>query len=411
MKLIFYKTSYLTFVILVLLCFAQLIFAIACGKSNESTKEAKFEKFQWKESGSSPVHINSKFDSLLINIKEGMYGNIDEVFISKNDSILVSRKFNLDYISLSKDSNGKMGCGSNACKDSNDIHPYNYYHPKYHPYYLNSDLHSMQSITKSVASTIIGVAIQQGEIKNIQESINQYFVNYNLSDSIRTHLKQTSLYDILTMQLGLEWNEFGMSLEMESDVSAMELSPDWIAYVLDRPIKGSPGTIWNYNSGASQLLSQIISSATGQNIEEYAKNTLFRKLDIENYYWKKTPTGLPDTEGGLYLNSKDLAKIGLLHQQDGIWKGERILPENWAKEAMQRQVKDIYQDGGKEGYGYQWWITQDEPPVVAGLGYGNQIIVIMPNENIVGIIYAWNIFEKKSKYIFRDFVNILQDIK
>ena len=364
-------------------------------------------RFEWKQSQDIDNNVTEKRDSLIYKIERGDYGFIDEVFISKSDTIVYNTKFNLNYNEISKGIKGKTGCGSNMCLDSSEINIYNYYHPKYHPYYNNSKAHTLQSVTKSIVSTIIGTAIQKGEIKSVNESVYQYFREYTLSTSMQKHLTVTTIKDVLTMQLGLEWSEFGKSLEEDTSVSEMELSDNWISYVLKQSIKSQPGKEWNYNSGASQLLSKIIEGSTQKTIDEYAQEILFEKLNIKEYYWKKTPSGLPDTEGGLYLISEDLAKIALLHLNDGVWNGERLLPENWVQEALGKQVSDIYQDGGKEGYGYQWWITGDEPSLTVGLGYGNQILVIIPEKNVIGVIYAWNVFDNKAKYIFRDFVDVL----
>lgn len=392
--------------------FCLLIILISgCDQGSNHLNESAALSFSWKTAATKNPRFTTAIDSLNYNIKKGDYGYIDELFIAKEDTVFYHEKFNLDYTLISRDKKGKMGCGSNMCKDSSEIHLYNYYHPKYHPFYLESELHTVQSVTKSVASTIVGAAIYDGALVSVKEPLAQYFGDYELSDSMRNHLKSATIEDVLTMQLGLKWAEFGMSLEMETDVSAMELSKDWVAYTLNRPIAAVPGDEWNYNSGASLLLSQIIKEATGKNIDIYGDQSLFQKMGIAHYYWKKTPTGLPDTEGGLYLQAEDLAKIGLLYLQNGLWNEERLLPENWVEKAIGKQVTDIYQDGGKEGYGYQWWITGDVPPLAVGLGYGNQILVIIPEENIVGVVYAWNVFDNEAKYIFRDFVEVLMSLK
>jgi len=351
--------------------------------------------------------FDASLDSLIYKIKAGEYGYIDEIFIAKGDSILYQSTFQNDYEMIGGNMSGKMGCGSKACKDSSEVHPYNYYHHKFHPYYLNEDLHTLQSITKSVLATIVGAAVLDGEIENIDQSIYPFFKEYNLTPSMIDHLKTATIKDLLTMELGLSWKEMGLSLEMESDVSAMEISEDWVSYVLGQEIENIPGEQWNYNSGASQLLSKIIQDATGKTLADYADQVLFKRLGIQDYYWKQTPMGRSDAEGGLYLKVEDLAKLGRLYLQNGMWEGQPILPTNWTAEALAKQVNDIYGDGGKEGYGYQWWLTADEPSLAVGLGYGNQILVINPAEDLIGVIYAWNIFDHSAKYIFRDFVETL----
>ena len=102
-----------------------------------------------------------------------------------------------------------------------------------------------------------------------------------------------------------------------------------------------PGTKWAYNSGGSQLLSGIVRTATGRHIDEYASERLFRPIGIEDFHWKKTPTGHPDTEGGLYLSAGDLARIGYLYLRDGMWAGQRILPAGWVARATTRHAKAV----------------------------------------------------------------------
>lgn len=395
----------------ILTIFFGILVLISCQQAPTNDQKEP-ESFNWKESSFEKEGYSKKaLDSLCSNIESGRYGYIDEILIVKNDKIIFKNKYSNDYPIISKGKKGKMGCGIDACPDSSAINIYNYYHPTYHPYYLQRELHTLQSITKSVTSTIVGYAIQEGKIKNVNENLFQYLEDYKLkNDSFIQHYKKATIFDLLTMQLGLNWKEFGMSLEMDTNVSEMEQSKDWIDYTLNQKIDSPPREIWNYNSGASMLLSLVIQKTTKLPIDGYAKQTLFSKMEIDHFYWKKTPTELPDTEGGLYLNAEDLAKFGLLYLQNGKWNNEQLLPENWVTEATKKHVLDIYGDGGKEGYGYQWWLTADETPLVVGLGYGNQILVILPDQKIVGVVYAWNVFDNEAKYIFRDFVDLLLSI-
>jgi len=386
--------------------FLFLVFAVGCQNGKESLSDNNLKSFLWKASQVQNNDFTIQRDSLLAKIENGEYGYIDEIFIAKADTLIFERKFNLDYADISKNKKGKMGCGINMCEDTTDVHLYNYYHPKYHPYYLNSEFHTLQSITKSITSTLVGSAILEGKLENVDETVLRYFSQYDLDEDVKNHLSNTRIKDLLTMQLGLEWKEMDLSLEMESSVSEMEKSDNWVEYVLNQKVISEPGKVWNYNSGATQLLSKIFLESTNKTIEEYGQSALFDKLDIEKVFWKETPTSLPDTEGGLYMSARDLAKIGLLYLQNGVWNNERLLPVDWVEESLNKHVVDIYEDGGQEGYGYQWWLTGDESPLAVGLGYGNQILVIIPEKDVVGIVYAWNVFDNKAKYIFRDFVDV-----
>jgi CubicO group peptidase (beta-lactamase class C family) len=159
-----------------------------------------------------------------------------------------------------------------------------------------------------------------------------------------------------------------------------------------------PGEVFVYNSGASQFPSVIVMEATGLYIDEYAEEVLFRTLGIQDYYWKKTPKGWPDTEGGLYLRAEDLAKIGYLVLHEGVWQGRQIVPQDWIDEMTSPKVADVAPEDldWNDGYGYQWWLladrTQEDGQVYGALGYGGQFLFIVPERDLVAVFNAWNIY-------------------
>ncbi|MET0621101.1 MAG: serine hydrolase, partial [Thermoanaerobaculia bacterium] len=119
-------------------------------------------------------------------------------------------------------------------------------------------------------------------------------------------------------------------------------------------------------------------------------------LGISRFYWKKTPTGHPDTEGGLYLTPRDLAKIGYLYMKDGVWEGRRILPEGWAAASTRRQ-SDPTGDDATMKYGYQWWVLPGKAKLeaaYAGIGYGGQLLVVVPSLELIAVFTGWNIYDK-----------------
>jgi len=104
----------------------------------------------------------------------------------------------------------------------------------------------------------------------------------------------------------------------------MEATDDWVQYSIDKPMAVEPGKVWDYSSGATELLVHIFQKETGQEIDEYGQKCLFAPLGIR-HEWKRTCLGVVDTEGGLHLNDSDLAKIGYLYLHDGLWDGLRIV--------------------------------------------------------------------------------------
>jgi CubicO group peptidase (beta-lactamase class C family) len=166
-----------------------------------------------------------------------------------------------------------------------------------------------------------------------------------------------------------------------------------------------PGAKWTYNSGGSHLMAGIVKAATKRSLDELAIERLFQPLGIRDFHWKKTPTGEPDAEGGLYLTAHDLAKIGFLYLRDGIWEGRRVLPAGWVANATTRHAKGV---GPGWDYGLQWWLTsRGGADVWAGRGYGGQLLIVIPSREIVAVVNAWNVFGDKVRNVFDPLVDAL----
>jgi CubicO group peptidase (beta-lactamase class C family) len=141
------------------------------------------------------------------------------------------------------------------------------------------------------------------------------------------------------------------------------------------------------------LLAEILFRATGLHADEYARRRLFEPIGIDRFYWKKTPTGIADTEGGLYLRARDLARLGYLYLNDGVWDGRRILPEGWVAATMEPAVEV---PGSPYAYGFQWWLLPHSGDRLAytGLGYGGQRLFIVPEQDLVAVFTGWNIYDR-----------------
>lgn len=332
----------------------------------------------------------SFFTDLDRDVRDGAYGYVDRMVVVRNGRLVVNEPYENDYREISRGHADILGCGVDACTDSSELNEYNYYHPDWNPYYQGRDVHTLQSVTKSVTSALIGIAIRRGEISGVDAPLLSFFENYDLSN-IDERLHQATLADLLTMRSGIEWHETDRPVDKTNTTVQLEASDDWIQFTLDQPMDAAPGEKWAYNSGGSHLMSGIIRQATGSHSDEYAEQHLFGPLGISDYHWKKTPTGYSDTEGGLYLEAEQLAKIGYLYLQDGIWEGERILPEGWVEASTSRRVDDLMELGW--GYGYQWWRTdRDGVEVWAALGFGGQYLMVLPEHDLIGVVTGWNVF-------------------
>lgn len=329
----------------------------------------------------------------------GRHGYIDGLLILQHDKVLVNKRYEHDYIApfdayMSGPEQVSFG-GRGA---------YGYLDPDWHPWLNGGDLHTLQSVTKSVTSALIGIAIGRGEIESVDIKVAP-LLGQEAPFGGDPRAGELTLWHFLTMTSGIEWNEENYE-DADNDGNLIEATDEWVQYVLNKPFSHNPGEVFNYNSGTAQLLDQVLYQSTGIHAEEYARIHLFAPLEIEAYYWKTTPDGFSDTLGGLYLSPADLAKFGKLYADDGVWAGQRILPEGW----VQASWKPAVSVGSIPGrmYGYQWWLVPDpdQPAryIPVAVGYGGQKLAIFPEEDVIAVLFGWNIMEGTTTYPTDEFV-------
>jgi CubicO group peptidase (beta-lactamase class C family) len=271
---------------------------------------------------------------------------------------------------------------------------YNYFDPAWHPFYQGTDAHTMQSISKSVTSATIGVAIARGDFK---ASLDTPVLHYFDAKSVRNvdeRKRRMTLRHVLTMTTGLDWDEDVPYDDPRNGSSRMEATNDWVGFVIDQPMAHEPGSTFAYSSGATELLAHIFKRETGQDIEKYAQRYLFTPLGIRHYHWKRTPLGVVDTEGGLYLSARDLAKIGYLYLYGGVWDGQRLLSEQWIADSV---APHVALDADWK-YGYQWWLAPyGEGPryAWAARGIGGQLLLVFPQDELLAVVTGWRILDSK----------------
>jgi CubicO group peptidase (beta-lactamase class C family) len=272
---------------------------------------------------------------------------------------------------------------------------YNYFDPNWHPYYHGTDLHTMQSVSKTVTSVIIGVAMQRGDFKaGLDTPILKYF-DVTKVKNVDDRKRRITLRDLLTMTAGLDWNDQGFDTgDPQNDTSLMEGSDDWVQYAIDKPMVAEPGKVWNYNSGGSELLAYIFQKETGQDIDDYGEKYLFAPLGMR-HEWKRTYLGVVDTEGGVYLSGSDLAKIGYLYLHDGAWDGQQIVSREWVKQSLTPYFETSAESDFKGfQYGFMWWLFKlpDSTEYVwMARGFGAQDLMVFPNDGLIVTFTAWDI--------------------
>jgi CubicO group peptidase (beta-lactamase class C family) len=229
----------------------------------------------------------------------------------------------------------------------------------YYPPFGSQDKHMLFSATKSFVSALVGIAVNEGKIQNVDQPVLDFFPNTTI-ENLDDRKKNIHIHDLLNMTSGLTAND-----------DQMGESQDWSQFTLNQPMNAEPGTIFDYNSGNSHLLSAIIQKTTGKTTFEYAKEKLFDSLEIQNVYWAADPSGVSQGGVGLMLTPRDMAKFGYLYLNQGKWNGKQIVPAEWIETSIQTN---------ENGYAYQWW---QRPKGYAALGYAGQFISVAPSLNLV----------------------------
>jgi CubicO group peptidase (beta-lactamase class C family) len=317
-------------------------------------------------------------------IAAGKYGNVDNMLVIRHGKAVFDRVYKHEYDQMYREEAARPG-PLNAHDPSG---PYNYFNPWWHPFYQRGELHTMQSVTKTVTSIVIGIASGRGEFPELDTPIIQYFSNVaNVDDRKR----RITIKHLLTMTSGLEWNEDWPYADPRNDSSVMEASFDWVKFTIDRPMAKEPGAAFQYSSGVTQLLSHIFRTTTHKDIEEYARAYLFEPLGITRFFWKRSPTGLVDTEGGLYLEAHDLAKLAYLYLKNGIWNGRAVVPSAWVAASIAPSA--TVSDSGVK-YGFKWWLYpygRSGRYAFGGSGFGGQRLIAIPEYDLVIVSTGWNL--------------------
>jgi len=255
--------------------------------------------------------------------------------------------------------------------------------------YNQNTKHQLYSVTKSFTSALVGIAIEEGFIDNVDHKVVDFFPNRAISN-LDSRKQSMALKDVLTMTSGLEWDEWTYNYsDPRNDVVRMMSNADWVQFVLDRPMVADPGTEWVYNSGGSHLLSAIVNQTIGTNQLEFAEEHLFEPLGISDLFWRLDYQGLPYGLSDLYLTPRDMAKFGFLYLNNGTWDGEQVVPSVWVAESTQTHFS-LQETLGDEylGYGYQWWTLDTPTRVYQAMGYGGQKIIVVPSQDIVVVLTA-----------------------
>lgn len=250
-------------------------------------------------------------------------------------------------------------------------------------------LHDVFSVSKSVVSLLVGVALDRRLIKGVHESVFSFFPEY--SDIETPEKDRIELHHLLTMSAGLAADEELSYSNPLNTGRQMEASATPYRHVLERRVAHAPGEVWNYDGGCTMLLAAVLQKVTGKSLVDFAKEALFDPLGITDFSWAKMDaSGEAAAASGLRLRPRDLAKIGQLLLNDGGWNGRQIISKDWIAASVRPRLDPRW---SAMRYGYQWWVGSSNIGKgtfdwIVALGLGGQRLFVIPEFDLIVVINA-----------------------
>lgn len=269
--------------------------------------------------------------------------------------------------------------------------------------YDETSIFEVHSSSKSITSTLFGIAVDQGYFDDLDKPISDYFPSVLESDN--PYWQDVKIWNLLTHTSGIDSSDSAYWYEWRA-------SNNWIEYVLNRPITFEPGTGFNYSTGNTHLLSAILEDQIEESLYDFGKEYLFDPLDMDSVQLGVDAQGIADGGNGFLMNVYDMAKFGQLYVNDGLWEGERIVSSEWIAEATSSQFQ---RPSGSADYGYQWWVRTFGAQGYNGYfaqGYAGQFIFVIPDIELI-VVFTSNYTGNSGIYwkFVNDVVSIYEDNK
>jgi CubicO group peptidase (beta-lactamase class C family) len=271
---------------------------------------------------------------------------------------------------------------------------------KYYSGFNKDNLNNLKSATKSVTSILIGIALRENLIEDVDQTMYEIFPEYYTED-VDTVKRIITLKHLLTMTAGFKWNNFGGSIR--NQWWNHQSNPNKYAITVPKLIH-TPGLVFNYNSSLSHLLGGTVVKKSGLTLFKFATLHLFNPLGINDIKWKTDNTGLHRGHSELWMTSRDMAKIGYLYLKNGFWFNNHIVSENWVRESLKAYIDGTGIWARYGSYGYQWWSRIiNGTHVYFAAGYGGQFIFIIPKLDLV-IVTTTKWYSSRNSFIPIDIV-------
>jgi len=298
-------------------------------------------------------------------------------------------------------------------------HKYRWDAARHHGELVNWDrhmLHRTMSVTKSITSTCIGIAIDHGYIESVHQSIFDFLPDHQ-------HLKtdgkeEITIEYLLTMTSGLDWDEWHAALSSARNdiVGIWFQEKDPVSFILERPLVDEPGSSYTYSGGNMIVLGEIIRNATKMGIDDFSRKYLFEPLGVDSSNWvQRFENGVFETGGSLVITPRDMAKIGATFLNQGVWNGKQIISAQWIEKSAtpfpgNHGINIPGEQSGRNGYSYSWWtksytVSGKKVNMYSAGGWGGQHIMVLPEVNMVVVFTGGNYTTKRPPFkILRHYI-------
>ena len=263
--------------------------------------------------------------------------------------------------------------------------------------YFNSNFvnstHHLFSVTKSFLSALIGIAIEESYILNLQQKVVDFCPDYTITN-LDEWKQEMTIEHLMTMTSGIEWvSDFPRWYDMMA-------APNQVQFMLDLPMEHEPGSHFKYNSGGCQLVSAILQNKTGKTAYEYAQEVLFEPIGIDKAYWQMDKQGINIGGTLLYTTPRHMARLGYLYLNNGTWDGQQIVPKDWVINSSTSYIRSSMDN---TDYGYYWWLDRDGEYYYAWGSEGQKIFVV-PDYNMVVVFTASDDTHEPYEYLLENYI-------
>jgi CubicO group peptidase (beta-lactamase class C family) len=239
------------------------------------------------------------------------------------------------------------------------------------------DIANVKSVSKSLISALVGIAISEGRLDGVDQTIGEFFPA-ELAEAADAPKRAITIGNLLAMQAGLETTS-------NRNYGAWVLSPNWIEFALDQPLEGAPGEGMQYSTGSTHLLSAILTKATGKSTLEYARDVLAGPLGFHLAAWPRDPQGVYFGGNDMELTPRQMLAFGNLYLANGRAGERQIVPAAWVDASFMPRAESPREEG--RYYGYGWWLREMAGFVTPyAWGFGGQFIVLVPELDVVVVM-------------------------